>query len=128
MIYELPQIILIDDDESSLRLLSQYLVDGPYVIKRFSSAKKAINYLLSNEMSRDVHAIVCDYEMPDLNGDQLLEIFRASGKHFDIPFFFISAHELGKIQPQVDGLKFNGFIPKPFSKSSIWKNLIDKID
>lgn len=125
---ELPQIIIIDDDESSLRLMSRYLVDGPYVLKRFTNAKKAASFLVSNEMSRDVHAIVCDYEMPEMSGREILDLFRKSGKYLDIPFFFVSVHEQKSIQPELCGLDYNGFIPKPFTRTSIWKNLIDKLD
>ncbi|WP_159455470.1 ATP-binding response regulator [Pseudobacteriovorax antillogorgiicola] len=69
-----PTVLLVDDDTDVLDLLSEYLVDdGIYAVQTARSGLDAIDLL----KIRDFDIIIIDYQMPDMNGWELLQKIRA---------------------------------------------------
>lgn len=64
----LPAVLLVDDEEDLLRALSRVLWRQPYRIFTARSGHEAIAVL----KARRIHAVVCDEQMPDLTGSQVL--------------------------------------------------------
>lgn len=82
-------IFFIDDDQSLLGIMQAYIEKEGYVFKGFSSAKKALEELHNSRPD----LIVSDVNMPDMDGYDFMEFFRA---HFpdcwDIPVIFLTAN------------------------------------
>ena len=64
----LPAVLLVDDEEQVLRGLARVLWRQPYRIFTTRSGSEAINVL----KSRKIHVVVCDEQMPDMSGTDLL--------------------------------------------------------
>lgn len=71
----LPQVLLVEDSQTTAALLSRYL-SGHYRLVHARDGEEAWRILTEN---RDIELVITDIEMPRLNGHQLLVRIRKSG-------------------------------------------------
>ena len=71
-------VVIVDDDSNSVELNSIYShkVIGECVIVEFYSAKKALEYINSN----DIDILITDHDMPEITGDYLSHIAKKRNK------------------------------------------------
>lgn len=107
------RVLCVDDEESILELNKEFLErSGVFSVEGVESAEKALVALKKESFD----AIVCDYQMPTMNGLELLETLRKEGN--GIPFIIFTgrgreeivlrAYELG-----VDFYLQKGGDPRP---------------
>lgn len=114
-----PQILLVDDDESLLRLLAIRLEGEGYNVHSAESGKDALRHM--NTQNYDV--VLSDLRMPGLDGLSLFEEIMSLGK--DIPVILMTAH--GTIQDAVEATQRGifGFLTKPIDHVEL-RDLLDK--
>ena len=102
------KILIVDDEPFNLDLLEQELTDRGYVIERAANGGEALGKVHS--FLPDL--ILLDYQMPDMNGLEVLKELRSRGN--DVPVVMITAY--GTIERAVQAMKEGAydFIPKPF--------------
>lgn len=69
-----PVVLLVDDEPAILSALRRALRHQGYELLPAASAREALEILASEEVS----IVVCDYRMPEMNGEELLEIVRTT--------------------------------------------------
>jgi CheY-like chemotaxis protein len=109
---ELPVILVIEDDESTLRLMYYYLRDDydPKFADRVSEARK----ILDNE---PVVLILLDLSLKGKeDGLDLVRELRASKKWGDIPIIATTAHVFTTDKERCLAAGCNDFLPKPISR------------
>lgn len=79
-------ILVVDDDEDVLGMLSQILRDFGYQVAGLSRSAEAIRHL----ERQSVDAVLTDVKMPEVTGLELLETVRA--RFPDIPVLLMTAH------------------------------------
>ena len=79
-------VLLVDDDEVSLRTMSNWL-KSYFNVAVAKSGAACISYLAKNKPD----LILLDYEMPVCDGVQTLEMIRSEEQYADIPVFFLTA-------------------------------------
>lgn len=112
-----PRILLVDDDESLLRLMTLRLQGEGYSVVSAEGGKEALRLL--NSQSFD--AVLSDLRMPGLDGLSLFEeIVSVRG---DIPVVLMTAH--GTIQDAVEATQRGvfGFLTKPIDHDELRKLL-----
>ncbi len=80
-------ILVVDDDENILQLLSDALADI-YDVKTASDAVEAADQL----QLQSFDLLILDLNMPVLDGSELLEIFRVQPNFERVPILVISAY------------------------------------
>lgn len=81
----MPRVLIVDDDEGTRRLLRLALSFGDFTIDAASDGIGA----LAEISDHDVDAIVCDYQMPRMDGGTFIREARARG--VDVPIIMLSA-------------------------------------
>lgn len=81
-----PTVLFVDDEKQILTSLRRGLIDEPYVQLFALSGEEAIEILENKE----VHVIVTDMRMPEMNGLELLKIVKE--KHPDIIRMVLSGY------------------------------------
>lgn len=72
-----PQVVLIDDDRNWLETLSEYLQDKGFDVCTARGARPGLEVLEDNDFS----VAVIDFQMPEMNGLELLQEIRERGRH-----------------------------------------------
>ena len=70
-------VLFVDDEEKLLKSLERGLLDEPYDTLFANSGEKALEILERNE----VHVLVTDMRMPEMNGLDLLKIIKEKYPH-----------------------------------------------
>lgn len=103
------RIVVVDDEESNLLLMSRLLERRGHTVMSFSSGPDAIRWL--DRSGRPVDIIVLDMVMPEKSGIDTFRELRAAG--IRLPVLFISGYaEDGHVQ-QVLAEPGTSFMPKP---------------
>lgn len=121
----LPEIhvLVADDDPDTCRSAADYLQElgarADVAFGGLEAVKKADAALQSGD---DYQIIFLDWRMSDLEGiDTAREIRSIVGE--DVPILIISAYDWSGIEKDADEARINGFIQKPFFKSTIYHNI-----
>ena len=115
----IPRILLVDDDESLLRLMTIRLKGEGFQVTTAEGGKEALRLL--NAQNFDV--ILSDLRMPGLDGLSLFEEIVALRR--DVPVILMTAH--GTIEDAVEATQRGvfGFLTKPIDHDAL-RNLLNK--
>ncbi|MCX7738152.1 MAG: response regulator [Hydrogenothermaceae bacterium] len=108
-------ILLIDDEESILKIMKTLLEKNGYTVKTAKSKSKVLE-ILSRE---NFKIILSDFLLEDGTGLEILGEFRKRDK--TTPFIIITAY--GSINGAVEAIKegANHYIPKPIDTQNLIK-------
>lgn len=113
------KILVVDDSGIMLRNIKRWLEDKYQVILANSGAM-AIKYLATNRPD----LVLLDYEMPVIDGSQVLEMIRTETEFCDIPVIFLTGKNDKESIMKVLELKPEGYLLKSMGPQKI----IDEID
>ena len=114
------KILVVDDSGAMLRNVKGWLEDRYQVILANSGAM-AIKYLALNRPD----LVLLDYEMPVVNGKQVLEMIRTETEFSDIPVIFLTSKNDRESITQVMSLKPDGYLLKTMKPEDIVKTIDD---
>lgn len=87
----MPFIVLIDDDEDDLDMLSGALKIHGFRVKTFNAGHYAIESLKAMAIAHDLpELIILDYNMPRLNGEQVLNLLKSEAPVKTVPVIIYS--------------------------------------
>ena len=116
--------VLIVDDNAFMRKMVRILLNNIGVKKTFEAADGIAALELIREVSPDI--LILDWEMPLLNGPELVRIVRSPGVFPmpDIPIIMLSSH--GERWRIIESVKIgvNEFLCKPVSAKALLDRLI----
>ena len=114
-----PRLLLVDDDETLLRLMSIRLENDGFDVSSVTSATQALRSLYN----KDIDVVLSDLRMPGLDGLALFE--QIMGIRKDIPVILMTAH--GTISDAVAATQRGvfGFLPKPVDHDEL-RTLLQK--
>ena len=108
------KILVVDDSGAMLRNVKGWLEERYQVILA-NSGTMAFKYLSTNRPD----LVLLDYEMPVLNGKQVLEMIRSESEFSNIPVIFLTSKNDKESIQQVLSLKPEGYILKTTSPEKI---------
>lgn len=108
------KIIVVDDDEDILKLLSYEFHEIGFETQTFQTGSDALAYILKVENLNDVFLLILDRMLPDMDGLDILEQFMQKSP-VKIPVLVLSA--LNTEEDIIAGLQSGAvdYITKPFS-------------
>lgn len=116
---EKKRVLIIDDDVRMLKVIKAH-VEEKYTAATAVSGAVALRFLAT----KHVDLIILDYEMPQMNGPQVLEKLREKIETASIPVVFLTgAAEREKIAKALS-MKPQGYLLKPVEKDK----LMDKLE
>lgn len=113
---EKKKVLVVDDSGAVLRSVKGWL-EHKYQVILANSGTMAIKYLSTNRPD----LVLLDYEMPIINGKQVLEMIRSEEEFKDIPVIFLTGKNDAEIIRQVLELKPEGYILKSTKPEQILK-------
>jgi DNA-binding response OmpR family regulator len=113
-------ILIVDDDVSYVELLQILLEEEGFEVVTAFRGRKALNIMLDKK----IDLVLLDYQMPEMDGFEVLDCMNNNGYETKIPVIMISANYDNDIYDSAfkKGVKY--FIHKPLS----WDVLIKQVD
>lgn len=106
-----PYVLVVDDFSTMRRIVKKVLKE--IGITRITEAENGANAweLLQKE---PVDLVICDWNMPEMSGYELLQNVRADERLGKIPFIMVTAEGVGKSVLEEGQEKLTNYIAKPF--------------
>jgi len=108
--------ILAIDDEKSIRFIIENTFNKDFEVTTLNNGMDALFYLQSGNLP-DV--IICDVEMPVLNGFEFIRRIRESGFFEEIPLIMLSGKEESADKIKCFEMGADDYILKPFNPKEI---------
>lgn len=109
------KILLVEDDESLLRLLAAILEQEGYQVVLANNGERALNKLRSWRPD----LIICDIQMPVMDGFALLKKVRGTPEWAELPFIFLSALDSSEKRQLGSELGADDYLAKPASRDQL---------
>ncbi|ARO14847.1 two-component system, chemotaxis family, response regulator CheY [Ketogulonicigenium robustum] len=110
------QVMVVDDMTVSRALIEQALDwAGITKVQYEANGEKALNRLVASP----VHLVISDYNMPGMDGLELLEALRANRSTQRIGFILITGTASKELIERGRKAGMNNFIAKPFTKEAL---------
>jgi two-component system cell cycle response regulator len=107
-------ILIIEDNEMSLALAEYLLRDAGYTVSSATDGGGGMRLALQNT----AELILCDLDLPVIEGPQLVQALRASSEWRKVPVLAFTAASMNQEQRQALAADFDGFIVKPVDPAS----------
>lgn len=119
------KILIVDDSSTMRRIIGNVVMQLGYAKEDFDEAEDGVKaWKLLNESQYDI--ILTDWNMPNMNGLELVKKVRSEGNHQKVPIIMITT-EGGKNEV-ITALKagVNNYIVKPFN-AEVLKEKLDGV-
>lgn len=115
-IHEKERILLVDDEELNLEILTEFLSAEDFNVIPVTSGKDALEFL---KVDDDVDLIVLDKMMPEIDGMEVLRFLKQETKLSNIPVILQTA--VGGDDAIAEGIKAGAYyyLTKPFKKETL---------
>ncbi|MGD9355385.1 MAG: response regulator [Chromatiales bacterium] len=113
-VINLPTLLVIDDDETLLRLYTSYLEKEFHVIA-VNHADRAIEQLHQHR----VDLVLSDIRMPGMSGLELREVLNARAGTDTLPFIFLTGDRDHELKTRALDLGIDDYLNKPIDKPSL---------
>ena len=110
---EAKQILLVDDDENTRILLTEFLSTAGYGVLEAKDAKEAMKLIDIGP----IDLVMTDLKMPEMDGIQLTRAIRRIRP--DLPIIVYSAHRFIDTAPAALKAGANEYLAKPFLRAKI---------
>jgi len=107
--------ILVLDDESIIGLLLENFLSAQYEVKHINNGQQALEWLEINIPD----LIICDIEMPEMNGFDFLTQVRQRGFTRHTPVVMLSAKSESKERIKCYKLGAQDYLTKPFNPEEL---------
>ncbi|MCR5702076.1 MAG: response regulator [Lachnospiraceae bacterium] len=114
----LKRILIVDDDPAYAKMVRTWLKDM-YQMSIVTAGMQAITFLMKNK----VDLILLDYEMPVVDGPQILEMLKSEPETAGIPVIFLTGVGTRESIERVMALKPAGYILKSTTREDLTKYL-----
>ncbi|MEP2474731.1 response regulator [Roseobacter sp.] len=117
------RIMVVDDMSTSRGLITQAL--DAFGIRNVSTAENGVD-ALQTLASHPAHLVISDYNMPQMDGLQLLHQLRSGAKTKGVGFILITGRAEQQIIDHGKKLGMNNYLKKPFEHADL-RNCIEAV-
>ncbi len=107
------EILLIEDDLATIRLLTSYFESKGYKCKGVVSGTKGLEELRGGIPK----LILLDIILPDISGYEICKMIKDHKVYHEIPIYLLTAIPGSEVEKKIDETKADGYILKPFDFS-----------
>lgn len=113
--------ILVADDFSTMRRIIKKILKGLDLTNVVEAENGTQAWEMLNQ--RKIDLVICDWNMPEMTGKELLERVRATPPMAELPFIMVTAEGKGKSVVEPGQEHLTNFIAKPFKAEDMAEKL-----
>ncbi|MGD1901128.1 MAG: response regulator [Geitlerinemataceae cyanobacterium] len=118
-------LLLVVDDSINLRhTLSLTLQKAGYQVVQARDGLEALEQL---ERSPEIQLILCDVEMPRMNGFEFLGTYRQNNDLSHVPVITLTSHSSQKYRQIASSLGASAYLTKPYSESELLSTISELV-
>ncbi|MBE5842737.1 MAG: response regulator [Butyrivibrio sp.] len=121
------RILIVDDDPAYAKVVREWMKES-YRVDIVTAGMQAISFLLKVSPDNPVDMILLDYEMPVVDGPQVLQMLRQDEATMHIPVVFLTGVSTKEGVARVMSLKPDGYILKTTTKEELLIFLHSKLN
>ena len=110
------KILIVDDSATVRQQVRAALVGTDFEVVEAADGVEGLETLVSRD---DISAVVCDVNMPRMNGLQMLEMLVAKGKLPGLPIVMLTTEGQPGLVQQAKASGAKGWIVKPFKPAAL---------
>ena len=115
-----PRILVVDDSINVRRFVALTLEKAGYLVEQAKDGQEAVEKL---QTGLSVQAVVCDIEMPRMDGYGFLATVKGQSQFKDIPVLMLTSRSGEKHRKIAMNLGANGYFSKPFKEQELLATL-----
>ncbi|MCP4218019.1 MAG: diguanylate cyclase [bacterium] len=119
------KVMVVDDSSTSRRHLASLLKSQRYEVLEARHGKEALQHLKKNT---DVKLVITDYNMPVMDGFELISRIRQNYKREQLAIIGISAYGTGLLSARFLKKGANDFLIKPFVEEEFYSRINQNIE
>ncbi|MCD6205827.1 MAG: response regulator [Candidatus Marinimicrobia bacterium] len=113
-------VLFVDDSPTMRRIIRNTLTKLGYDdLVEAENGQDAIEKMAG----RDIHFILTDWNMPELNGEEFVKFVRNDANYKDIPILMITTRGMKDDVIKAVSLGVNGYVVKPFTVEILDKKI-----
>lgn len=121
------RILIVDDNEVNRSILSEQMTEWQFDAAACSSGAEALTFLRAMQQQKiNVDAIILDYQMPEMNGADVLQQLREDTDLMTIPVIMLTSVDQMQNGTTFSSLGIEGHLLKP-ARSTLLKNMIVRV-
>ncbi len=109
------EILLIEDDASTVNLLKNYFTKKGHSIKGALTGSKGVEFLMENIPK----LVLIDIILSDISGFDICKIIKSDNKFENTLAYYITAIPDSQVKKKMKETKADGYILKPFDLSDL---------
>lgn len=114
------RVLVADDDWSTRESAEKILKDLGVAVDTAEDGRSAVDMVRqAHERGEDYDMILLDWKMPDVNGIHAVRAIRGKITR-EVPIVIFSAYDWARIESEAMEAGVNGFLQKPFFKSTVY--------
>jgi two-component system chemotaxis response regulator CheY len=116
--------LIVDDSRAIRRILSGMLTDIGFAVAEASHGKEALAHLQAHaESASRPHLVLVDWNMPEMNGLELVQAVRRDDRFASIPLMMVTTEtEMAQVLRALEA-GAQEYVMKPFTKEVIEEKL-----
>ena len=114
------KILIIDDSITTRESLNTILKQSGYQVIQAKTGKDGLKQLQKHP---DIHVVLCDLEMPEMNGFEFLSRCRRKFDSEELPVVILTSRTSDRYRQLAKQLGSNGYVTKPWLKQELMKIL-----
>ncbi len=111
-------ILIVDDSVSMRQMTSMILKGGGYQVLEASGGDEALK-----QLSNDVKVVITDYNMPGMNGVELIRAIRSGSTNKSVPILMLTTESEEAKKNEGRDAGATAWITKPFEKDTLLKTI-----
>ena len=115
------RIVIVEDFNTSRQIIRKTLEKLGHVVEEAADGREALKFFDGDT----VDLVISDYNMPNMNGAELVRYIRGINKYQYIPILMLSTETNPAKQQAAKEAKITGWIRKPFQIDS-FKQIVEK--
>lgn len=117
------KILIVDDDNVLRKNIADLLVSANHFVIQADNGKKGFEMA---EKNKDIEMVISDFEMPELNGLEMIEKIKNLDTHKKLPTFVLTTKTDKDLRKKSQEIGVLGWIVKPYQDEAILQ-MVDTI-
>ncbi len=114
-------LLVVDDNDVNRAILKEQITQWACKALTISSGAQALRVLdKAAEKNIQIDLMIVDYQMPNMNGEDLVRHIKAQNTHADIPIIMLSSVDKCELRDRMMGLDIEAFLTKPSRASALY--------